>query len=469
MKNIKTAVFIIFTFLSINTYSQIDITKELRILCYNVHHCSPPSKKDFIDIDAIVNVINKTKPDLVALQEIDVNTERSGKNIDQAKELGRLTGMYSFFAKTIDFQGGEYGVAVLSKYPFISTQAIELPMEHNAGGEPRAIAAVIIEPVEGHKIAFASTHLDLKEENKELQINAIVDYVQDIDIPIILAGDFNAKPDSYVVQELDKVFQRTCTDCPFTIPEVKPNRTIDYISFTPKDAFGVVKHEVIKEPYASDHLPVFAILKREMKLKSFKLSPEEKEQGYKILFDGINMDKWTGDTVNYIAEDGCISMHPTSKHGGNLYTKEEFSDFILRFEFQLTPGANNGLGIRTPMKGDAAYVGMELQILDNDAPKYKDLKPHQYHGSVYGIIPAKKGYLKPIGEWNYQEVIAKGDNIKITLNGTVILDGNIRDAVKDGTPDKKEHPGLFNKKGHIGFLGHGSPVKFKNIRIKKLD
>ncbi|WP_029902577.1 DUF1080 domain-containing protein [Prevotella sp. 10(H)] len=200
----------------------------------------------------------------------------------------------------------------------------------------------------------------------------------------------------------------------------------------------------------------------------FQLTAKEKAEGYKILFDGTNMDSWTGNTVDYIIENGCISLHPSNGHGGNLYTKDEYGNFIFRFEFQLTPAANNGLGIRTPMQGDAAYVGMELQILDNDAPVYSDLAIYQYHGSVYGIIPAKRGYLKPTGEWNYQEVIANGDNIKVILNGTVILDGNIRQATKNGTADKRNHPGLFNKKGHIAFLGHGSPVKFKNIRIKVL-
>lgn len=202
--------------------------------------------------------------------------------------------------------------------------------------------------------------------------------------------------------------------------------------------------------------------------KAFELSDQEKKEGFRILFDGTNMQQWTGNIVDYALEDGCISLNPKGGHGGNLYTKDEFDNFIYRFEFQLTPAANNGLGIRTPMNGDAAYAGMELQILDNEDPVYKDLAPYQYHGSVYGIIPAKRGYLKPTGEWNYQEVIANGDNIKITLNGTVILDGNIKEATKNGTADKKEHPGLFNKKGHIGFLGHGSPVKFRNIRIKEL-
>lgn len=203
----------------------------------------------------------------------------------------------------------------------------------------------------------------------------------------------------------------------------------------------------------------------------FQLSEEEKKEGYRILFDGTNMYEWTGNLVNYTLEDGCIVMDPAKKGeitNGNLYTKDEYANFVFRFEFQLTPAANNGLGIRTPMEGDAAYVGMELQILDSEHPVYSDLHAYQYHGSIYGIIPAKRGYLKPVGEWNYQEVIADGDHIKITLNGTVILDGNIREATKNGTPDKQEHPGLFNKSGHIGFLGHGSPLKFRNIRIKTL-
>lgn len=200
----------------------------------------------------------------------------------------------------------------------------------------------------------------------------------------------------------------------------------------------------------------------------FKLSKEEEKEGYEILFDGTNMHKWTGNTTDYVTEDGNIVLYPSKSFGGNLYTKEEYGNFVFRFEFQLTPGANNGLGIRTPMEGDAAYVGMELQILDNDAPIYSKLKEYQYHGSVYGIIPAKRGYLKPNGEWNYQEVIANGDNIKITLNGTVILEGNLKEATKNGTLDNKKHPGLFNEKGHIAFLGHGSKVKFRNIRVKRL-
>lgn len=201
----------------------------------------------------------------------------------------------------------------------------------------------------------------------------------------------------------------------------------------------------------------------------FNLSVEEKAEGFHILFDGTNLDEWTGNKRDYTVESGNLVLYPpTTGSGGNLYTNDEFDNFNLRFEFLLTPGANNGLGIRTPLEGDAAYVGMELQILDNDAPIYADLQDHQYHGSVYGVIPAKRGALKPLGEWNYQEVIADGDNIKITLNGTTILEGNLREASKNGTIDGLEHPGLLNKSGHIGFLGHGSKVKFRNIRIKEL-
>lgn len=200
----------------------------------------------------------------------------------------------------------------------------------------------------------------------------------------------------------------------------------------------------------------------------FKLSEQEKKEGFRVLFDGTNMHQWTGNTKDYVAENGNIVLYPSQSFGGNLYTKDQFDNFIFRFEFMLTPGANNGLGIRTPMEGDAAYQGMELQILDNDAPVYKDLQVYQYHGSVYGVIPAKRGFLKPNGEWNYEEVIADGDHIKVILNGTTILDGNIREASKNGTMDHKEHPGLLNKTGHIGFLGHGSEVKFRNIRIKEL-
>jgi hypothetical protein len=202
-------------------------------------------------------------------------------------------------------------------------------------------------------------------------------------------------------------------------------------------------------------------------ITAVSMSDEERKLGFEVLFDGTNLDKWIGNKKGYALEDNVIVTHP-ELGGGNIYTAEEYSDFEFRFEFQLTPGANNGLGIRAPTKGDAAYEGMELQILDNESPIYEKLKPYQYHGSVYGVIPAKRGYLKTIGEWNQQTVVVKGTKIIVVLNGQVILDGDIKEASKNGTADGREHPGLMNAKGHIGFLGHGDVVRFRNIRIKKL-
>jgi len=204
--------------------------------------------------------------------------------------------------------------------------------------------------------------------------------------------------------------------------------------------------------------------------QAYEVSEAEEKEGFVPLFNGMNMTGWIGNLNDYYAKDGMIVCDPAKGGYGNLYTEKEYSDFVLRFEFQLTSAANNGLGIRTPLEGDPAYVGMELQILDDDAEIYKDLYDYQYHGSVYGVIPAKRGYLKPLGEWNCQEVIAEGNRITITLNGTVIVDGDLAEASKNftSTMDGNEHPGISNKQGHIGFLGHGSYVAFKNLRIKEL-
>lgn len=247
----------------------------------------------------------------------------------------------------------------------------------------------------------------------------------------------------------------------------------------------LVTDNVLLENYWDRKLPIFAkeqlelqahgtyvayrnIFLRELPTEtSTPLTEEEKQQGFTSLFDGNNLEQWTGNTNGYLVEEGNIVVHP-ERSGGNLYTKEEYADFIYRFEFQLTPGANNGLGIRAPLEGDAAYVGMELQILDNEAEIYKNLQPYQYHGSVYGVIPAKRGFLKPTGEWNQEEVIVKGSKVKVILNGETILDGDIKQASANGTMDHKEHPGLQRTSGHIGFLGHGDVLRFRNIRIKKL-
>ncbi len=213
-----------------------------------------------------------------------------------------------------------------------------------------------------------------------------------------------------------------------------------------------------------------------------ELSAEEKAEGFELLFDGRSMHNFMGNTTDYIPVDGNILVSAQYGSGGNLYTKKEYSDFIFRFEFCFdVEGVNNGIGIRTPTGVDAAYGGMEIQVLDHDAPIYKGLREYQVHGSVYGIIPAKRIVHKPRGEWGVEEIRAEGDHITVTVNGEVIVDGNIREACQghnvdpDGgdrnpyTVDHLNHPGLFNKSGHIGFLGHGSGVKFRNIRVKDLS
>ena len=199
------------------------------------------------------------------------------------------------------------------------------------------------------------------------------------------------------------------------------------------------------------------------------LSPlQAQESGFTSLFDGRTLAGWIWNKSSYLVKEGMIVIEPKGGGGGNLYTEKEYGNFVLRFEFQLTPGANNGLGIHAPLEGDAAYVGKELQILDNEAAKYATLEAYQYHGSVYGVIAAKRGFLLPTGEWNQQEVRVQHPYITVVLNGEVILEGNYLEASKNGTLDKKEHPGLQRSRGHIGFLGHGDVVRFRSIKIKEL-
>ncbi len=215
-------------------------------------------------------------------------------------------------------------------------------------------------------------------------------------------------------------------------------------------------------------LPLFVLLLAACGVTKNGLTSAEKGDGFQSLFNGKDLDGWVGNKQAYQVQDGNIVVDPKGEGGGNLLTEKEYSNFIFRFEFQLTPGANNGLGIHAPLDGDVAYKGKEIQILDNTAEKYANLKEYQYHGSVYGIIPAKRGALKPVGEWNQEEIRVQGSKIKVILNGTTIVDGDFLEASKNGTIDGKDHPGLQKTRGHIGFLGHGDVLQFRNIRIKDL-
>ena len=218
-------------------------------------------------------------------------------------------------------------------------------------------------------------------------------------------------------------------------------------------------------------------------IEPYVLSDEEKKQGFELLFDGTNLDNFVGNKVGYVPINGCINVTANYGNESNLYTKKEYRDFVFRFEFCfLRPGVNNGVGVRTPMGVDAAYDGMcEVQILDHDDPIYAGLREYQVHGSVYGVIPAKRIKHKPLGEWSEEEIRVQGNHITVTVNGEVIVDGDIKEACKghnvapDGsntnpyTVDHRNHPGMFNKTGHIGFLGHGAGLKFRAVRVLDLS
>ena len=195
------------------------------------------------------------------------------------------------------------------------------------------------------------------------------------------------------------------------------------------------------------------------------------EPGFVPIFNGHDLNGWTirGQYgPGYIVENGMIVC--PADGGGNLFTEKEYSNFILRFEFKLEEASNNGIGIRAPYEGDAAYKGMEIQILDHDAPVYRGkLRPAQYHGSIYDVVAAQAGYLKKTGEWNYEEIVADGRHIKVTLNGTVIVDANLDEVIDAADPAVlKKHPGLARSTGHIGLLGHHSRVEFRNMRVREL-
>jgi hypothetical protein len=219
-------------------------------------------------------------------------------------------------------------------------------------------------------------------------------------------------------------------------------------------------------------------------LAGITAAAQAQEKGFTTLFNGKDLTGWVygrraGGAENktgkgYQVENGVLFT--TKEDGGNLFTEKEYADFVLRFEFKLTVNANNGIGIRAPLEGDAAYVGMEIQVLDDSGSEYTKLQPAQYHGSIYQMFPAKRGHQKPVGEWNSEEITAKGRQVTVKLNGVTITDGNL-DDVKDeallGKHRDLSKPegsrGIANTKGHVGFLGHGAHVEFRNIRIRATD
>ncbi|MBS0202592.1 MAG: DUF1080 domain-containing protein [Planctomycetes bacterium] len=197
--------------------------------------------------------------------------------------------------------------------------------------------------------------------------------------------------------------------------------------------------------------------------------PFAPDPGFVSLFDGKSLAGWQSAPDSYAVVDGTLICVEGGK--GNLLSDKEYADFVLKFEFKLTAGANNGLGIHCPklLTGNLHMDGIELQILDDTAEQYKTLKPYQYHGSIYGIVAAKTGSLKPVGEWNQQQVTVQGRKVKVVLNGTTIVDADLDEATKAGTLDGQDHPGLKRSSGRLGFLGHGNRVDFRRLQIKDLS
>lgn len=194
------------------------------------------------------------------------------------------------------------------------------------------------------------------------------------------------------------------------------------------------------------------------------------EPGFEPLFDGRSLAGWQhvgGPPDGYEVRDGVLRCTPG---GRNLFTIRQYGDFVLRFEFRLEEGSNNGVGIRAPLEGDAAYLGMEIQILEETAAlrgKWGPLRPEQFHGSIYDVAAARRGALNPPGQWNSQEIVAEGRRIRVRVNGQTVLDVDVNE-VRDPAVLRR-HPGLFRERGHIGFLGHGDVVEFRNIRIRELS
>ena len=192
------------------------------------------------------------------------------------------------------------------------------------------------------------------------------------------------------------------------------------------------------------------------------------DPAFKPIFNGKNLDGWAGALDACKVENGTIVWQP--KKGGTIYTKETYSNFVARLEFKLPPGGNNGLAIRYPGTGDTAYVGMcESQVIDDNYETVtgKKIDPRQAHGSAYGMAAAHRGYQRPTGEWNYQEVTVTGPVIKVELNGTPILDADLSQVTQ--FMGNRPHPGKDRASGHFGFAGHNDPVQFRNVEIKTLE
>lgn len=257
-----------------------------------------------------------------------------------------------------------------------------------------------------------------------------------------------------------------------------------YVSVT-LNGKPVVKN-VVMENYYDQAIPIFArgpiYLQTHGAETRFRnvflreIPPEEADrelaeiggkEGFQSVFNGKDLSGWIGAVDSYVVADGAIQC--TAGHGGNLLTKDTYDNFVARLEFKLPPGGNNGLAIRAgSADGEMAYEAAEIQVLDDTSERYKDLHEYQFNGSLYGLAPATRGYLRPIGEWNYEEVVVNGDHVTVRLNGYEILSADLA-KLREKPADGRKHPGAARTSGHFGFCGHNEPVAFRNIRIKRLE
>lgn len=407
-----------------------------------------------------------------------------------AEQMAKAANPQNFFA-ALAATGSDEAVEALKEgiaaHPAEALEALSV-IDNFDAAEPLFEAAAA-----GQK-EYLPRYLELVENYRD-DFDKIADYVKAFDI----AGDDNA----LLVKVLDKIgwmkngkaFEKVAEyiDRPEIAKDVanilveqapKVASLVDYDNF--KNIISKVNAVNAKASAKGDADAGYAIdamkkLVEESKPFVNALTPEEVAEGFKLLFNGKDLTGWVGDIEGYAPVNGAITVN--SNFGGNLYTEKEYRNFVYRFEFRfLEEGVNNGVGIRTPFDVDAAYDAMcECQILDHDAPMYADLHEYQVHGSVYGVVPAKRIVHKPLGQWSQEEIVVKGDNVKVTVNGEVIVDANIREACQghnvapegeDENPytvDHRDHPGMFNERGHISFCGHGHGLQFKNVRILELE
>jgi endonuclease/exonuclease/phosphatase family metal-dependent hydrolase len=245
-------------YLPVFAHKKTEKSITIKVMSYNIHHANPPGKSDVIDLDAITKTIESSGADIVALQEVDINTKRSN-NINQAQELARKLNMNVYFSKAIDFEGGEYGLAILSKFKIADSKNVSLSKAADSTTENRILQSVTVNVAKDVSLIFANTHLEVSNTgNRELQAKEIVEFAKQQQLPIILAGDWNATLKSTTVNVLDTAFQRTCDICPVTCPEDGDNGAIDFIAFTKNSQFKTQKYTVFNDNRSSDHYPILA-------------------------------------------------------------------------------------------------------------------------------------------------------------------------------------------------------------------